>query len=230
MTHRTIASPRPSDRVIRRMLGIPEPTELNKGPPAAELHARADAYQLPNLHQTRSYNTQGAGSMDLMIRQSDDANAWARMPDGIHRDVVACVLKRVPQPGAALVQLMRKELRIEQESRRDAFDAADECVRSLEGYDDCRAELMEAAQLAAHCRAERWPDWSDPYIVMPNAVLNELAGGHLLGHRERAHSLGRSKFSFTSAWRAPYEWLHARYNRIYRAGLEMLDELKGAGS
>lgn len=227
---------RPGIPEIRLILGVrkpekPKPGEEDKpkpGPTETELLMRRDFYQLPNAHQTRSYNTQGAGSMDFVIRVADDANAIDRMPAGLHRDVVACVRKmaRPADTDATLVNRMRRELREEQEARRDAFDLAAAYAEELDASDADRASIIAASQLREECRAAKWPVWTDPYIVMPNAVLNELAGGNLLGHRERAKSLGRSKFSYTSEWRGPYVWLFERWQAIYRRGLEMLDEVK----
>ena len=228
MNQRTAASPRPGNDWIFRMLGIPEPRNGRNGPPQSELNMRADAYQLPNVRQTRSRKMGGIGSMDAVIRHADDATAINRMPAGIHRDLVGAVLGRGNVDVAGLIVLMRRELRIEQEARRDAFELADSFAESLDAYGADSEAITDASRLLEERRADRWPEWSDPYIILPNAIISELSGGSQKSHRERAALLGRSKFSYTSAWRAPYEWLHARYEAVYRAGLMMLDNAKGA--
>ena len=165
--------------------------------------------------------------MDAVIRVADDQSAINRMPAGIHRDVVGAVLGRGNVDVAGLIVLMRRELRSEQEARRDAFELAESFVESLDAYHADRESIADAQKLREERRADRWPDWADPYIILPNAIISELSGGAQKSHRERAGLLGRSKFSYTSAWRAPYEWLHARYDGIYRAGLMMMDGEKG---
>ncbi len=226
MSRRTSAHPRPADSIIRRMLGVTGPAT------PVELHQRADFYRLPNVQKTRSYNTLSAGSMHRVICACDAASAIDRVAPGIQRDVVLVVraMNRPFDTDAQVVAKMRAELRAECASRLAAFEAADSCAESLEAYGADRETLAEASQLREHCRAQRWPEWTDdlrgPWGAMPHAVLTELAGGRLLGHRSRAASIGRSKPSFTSCWRGPYEWLHDRWQRIYRDGLRMLDEAK----
>lgn len=226
---RWFAKARPDLATIRLRLNSPQKRDRNGAiiPDHREIGMRGEFYQLPQPHQTRSRKMEGVGSMDAVIRAVDDSTAINRMPAGIHRDVVGAVLGRGNVDVAGLIVLMRRELRMEQESRRDAFELADSYAEELEAAGGDRASILAASQLREECRADRWPDWADPYIILPNAIISELSGGAQKSHRERAILLGRSKFSYTSAWRAPYEWLHARYEPIYRAGLMMLDGEKG---